>query len=531
MSFSTSAEKIRHSLKKYTKNSIIHGEIRRLSKPTSESVEETKKMPWLSFLLIEWLYQVEEASDAIDATDKDLYNILNSMYKLQNEASNFKDSVNIYLALRRMLLGQLWCQLTPLHHHFTLIRLYSLMIIDGKTPYFEKTFKKITEIELFDFFQLSLWLSFASVHQKGIIKYEQILKEFYPKYTTHYLAKILKLVSGGSAKLREVMSTVKTPKISPERYFASPKLLDVPFFKFEDRLGSLHSSVTCKGLAEFVLNIFKTNDHEKFRNHFSRHFEAYVGIVIDESKLTYINESNIETIYKANGLKGKVIDFLLTEINSSIFIDAKAIEPPAKIMVSDNPKIIRQRLKGSFTKGIEQSFECAKLLIGCKEVQLSKRENRFVIVVTHQDFYLSSGASLREHISNDFFSDLIAKYGDHIPIENVHFFSIEDFEGIMLMCSDHSIELPEFLRFCSAQDSQPQTRKFDIRQHLQSFMTEKEIVKNSPIGTNYLLKRKDELFEALKETLRSNSEYWKVHGTNVIPEYLNKFSELKELVR
>jgi hypothetical protein len=142
MSFSTNAENIRRSLKKYTKNSIIHGEIKRLAKSTSNGFEETKKMPWLSFLLIEWLYQVEEASYAIDATDKDLYNILNSMYKLQDEASNFKDNVNLHLALRRMLLGQLWCQLNPLYHQFTLIRLYSLMIIDGKTPYFKKPLKK-----------------------------------------------------------------------------------------------------------------------------------------------------------------------------------------------------------------------------------------------------------------------------------------------------------------------------------------------------------------------------------------------------
>lgn len=53
----------------------------------------------------------------------------------------------------------------------------------------------------------------------------------------------------------------------------------------------------------------------------------------------------------------------------------------------------------------------------------------------------------------------------------------------------------------------------------------------TPIGTDYLLKRKDELFGALEETLKSNGKYWKVNGVNAIPEYLEKFSELKELVR
>jgi hypothetical protein len=62
MSFSTNAENIRRSLKKYTKNSIIHGEIKRLSKSTSDGFEETKKMPWLSFLLIECSGQVKLAT-------------------------------------------------------------------------------------------------------------------------------------------------------------------------------------------------------------------------------------------------------------------------------------------------------------------------------------------------------------------------------------------------------------------------------------------------------------------------------------
>lgn len=529
MSFSNKAVKIRSRLCKYTKNSIIQEEIKRLSKPVTQGFEEAQKMPWLSFLLVEWLYQVEEKKDAVDATSNDINAILNSMYKLQDEAANFKDGVNIQLAMRRMLLGQLWCQLPPLYHQFTLIRLHSLMIIDGKTPYFEQNFKKLTGVELFDFFQFALWLSLASVQQKGIIKYEQILKDFYPKYSVLYIGKIIKLVSGGPEKMFGVMGSIKTSTISQERYFATPKLLDIPFFKFEDRIGSLHNSVSCKGLAEFVLNLFKQNDHEKFRKHFSRHFEEYVGVIIGESGLPYMSENEIKKIYKSNGLKGKVIDYLLIDDSSSVFIDAKAIEPPQKLMVSDNPEIIRQRLKGSFTKGIEQSFECAQLL-DCEGVALSEREDRFVVVVTHQDFYLSSGVSLRANISSGFFDELIDKYGDPIPIENVHFCSVEDFEGIMMMCSDHSIELPEFLRFCSVQDLDARTRKFDIRQHLQSFMTDKGIAKNSPIGTGYLSKRKDELFEALTTTVKSNNEYWQVNGMNAIPEYLNKFAELKKLV-
>jgi hypothetical protein len=531
MSFSDKANVIRKSLGKFTKNSIVHEEITRLSQPTTDGYVEAQKMPWLSFLLMEWLYQVDEIPHAKNANSKDVYKILNSMYQLQNDASNFKEGVSYKLALRRMLLGQLWCQRNPLYHQFTIVRLYSLMIISGKTPYFEKTFKTITGIELFDFFQLSLWLSIATVEQKGIIKYEHIVNNFCPQYSVEYISNIIKLICAGPAKMQQVMQTVAKPEISPERYFAQPKLLEVPFFKFEDRLGSLHHSVSCKGLAEFVLNTFKQEDHIKFRKHFSRHFEEYVGVVLDEAKEAYIDENAIKRIYKSNKLEGKVIDFLLLKDESSVFIDAKAIEPPEKVMVTDDAEIIRQRLKSSFSKGIEQSFECAQILAGCKEVTLAVRENRFVIVVTHQDFYLSNGVSLKEQISAGFFTSLIDKYGDHIPVENVHFCAIEDFEGIMSMCCDFEIELTEFLRFCTAQDSHAATKKFDIRQHLQSFLTSKNFDKNSPIGTDYLSKRKDELFDSLTKTLKGNSDYWRGVGTQGIPQYIGLYSQFCKLMK
>lgn len=531
MSFSSKALVIRNSLRRYTKSSIINEEIKRLSSTSREELHEAKKMPWLSFLLIEWLYQVEECKYATDATSQDVYNILNKMYQLQSDASNFKDGVSLHLALRRMLLSQLWCQLNPLQHQFSIIRLYSLLIIKGKTPYFESSFKKFTGVELFDFFQFSVWLSFASVHQKGIIKIEQIITNFHPKYSLGYIAKVVALVSGGPSKISKVMNNGVLPTISAERYFAQPKLLEVPFFKFENKLGSLHNSISCKGLADFVLNTFKDKDHEQFRKHFSRHFEEYVGVVIDESNNTYRTEKDLEKIYKANSKKGKVIDYLLESEKSTVFIDAKGIEPPEKVMITDDPNIIRQRLRKSFSKGIEQSFECANILTDCEEVTLANYEDRFVVVVTHQDFYLSNGLVLQEYVAKEFFQELKDTYGDHIPIENVHFCSVEDFEGIMITCKTYSIDLSDFLRYCTSQDSHPSTKTFDIRQHLQFFLKSKEAPKKSPIGTDHLLNRKNELFDALTGTLKTNSEYWKAKGNLAVPEFIQKYYMFSEMLK
>jgi len=527
MSFSNKAVKIRNNLKKYKKESIILSEIKRLAKPVEEGYQEAQKMPWLSFLLIEWLFQVEESPSAVDATEKDVYNILNSMYGLQDSASNFTKGVNLDLALRRMLLSQLACQKSTLYHQFTLIRLYSLMIVKGKTPYFENKFKTATGVSLKDFFQISLWLILASLLQKGIIRYDQVLKELYPQYSIETISLTLRLLAGGMSELGIVMSEKYTDNyISHERYFAAPQLLKVPFFKFKDSIGSLHQFISTKGVAEYVLELFKANDHENFRLHFTRHFEEYVGIVIDESQIPYITEVDIKATYKKNKVIGKVIDFLLTEEDTSIFIDAKGIEPPEKILMTDEPEIIRQRLKKSFSKGVEQSFECADILIKLSNITLAERQNRFVLIVTHKEFYISNGTYLKHQITDDFFDNLIEKYGDHILIENVHFCCIEDFEGISYMCKEYGFKLSDFLRFCSVEDLEARTKKFDIRQHMQSFLKENKISKTSPIGSDYLLGRKSELFEPLIKSIKDNNNYWRVNGTLAIPEFIACHKEL-----
>lgn len=526
MSFSNKATKIRTSLKKYKKESIIRSEIKRLAKPVGEGYLEAHKMPWLSFLLIEWLFQVEENQNAVEATDADVNRILNNMYALQDDASNLADSITLDLALRRILLSQLPCQLPVLYHQFTMIRIYSLLIIKGKTPYFENKFYEINEVELKQFIEISLWLQMAALAQEGNVRYDQIIKELYPAYDLHTIEITLKLLAGGLDKLQEVMSQTFTDKISSERYFASPQLLKVPFFKFSESIGSMHQSISCKGVAEFVLEFFKVNDHENFRKHFTRHFEEYVGKVIEEAGIPCVDEKRLNAIYKENQVKGKVVDFLLTQDDDNTFIDAKGIEPPEKVLMTDKPDIIRQRLKKSFSKGVEQSFECAEILNECDEISLCEREKRFVLVVTHQDFYILSGAYLKRNITDSFFDELVEAYGDHVPVDNVHFCSIENFEGIMHICKEHGVKLSDFLRFCNQQDSDTRTKKFDVRQHIQSFCTSLGLDKTSPIGSDYLLERKDELFNSLIEGVKANGEYWRANGTNAIPEFIHKYQEL-----
>ncbi|MEC4087190.1 hypothetical protein [Pseudoalteromonas rubra] len=528
MSFSNKAARIRNSLKNYKKESIIRSEINRLARPVAEGFNEAHKMPWLSFLLIEWLFQIEESQNAVEASDADVNRILNNMYALQDDASNLADSVALELALRRMFLSQLPCQLPVLYHQFTLVRLYSLLIIKGKTPYFRDKFFEVTEIDLKHFIEVSLWLLMASLAQKGTVRYDQILKELYPAYDLKTIIITLKLLAGGLDKLQEVMSQTFTDKISSERYFASPQLLKVPFFKFSDSIGSMHQSISSKGVAEFVLEFFKANDHENFRKHFTRHFEEYVGKVIEEAEIPFIDEKRLKAIYKKSKKNGKVVDFLLTQGDENVFIDAKGIEPPEKVLMTDKPDIIRQRLKKSFSKGVEQSFECAGRLNDCEGISLCEREKRFVLVVTHQDFYILSGAYLKRNITDSFFDELVEAYGDHIPVENVHFCSIENFEGIIHICKEYDVKLSDFLRYCNQQDLDARTKKFDVRQHIQSFCASLGLDKTSPIGSGYLLERKDELFNSLIDGVKANREYWRANGTNAIPEFIYKYQELIE---
>lgn len=526
-SFADQAGKIRNDLKRYKKDSVINQIVEHLNAPTSSSLDELRKMPWISFLLIEWLYQVDEEKSAKGATIKDVIKIMNKIYALQAPALRLYDGVQAMLAIRKLLIGQLWVQSHPLQYQFFLIRMYALLGESAPSKAFDETFRNETDMGIKDFFAISLWTTIAFTKERHAIKYEDIIHNLHPHYSVDTLVKYFRLIGAGRSRLAETMMETKDGNISAESYFSDTKLLKMPILFYTERMVSIYNALLVRSLSEFALETLKKKDIDRFRRIFSPAFENYVEIAIKETGFTYFNEAEIQDIYKENNKTAKSVDFIIKEDACTIFIDTKAIEPHQKVKVSDKPRVLMGKLESSFSKGVVQAFETAKTLLSCNKHRIRIEDKRFALVVTNKDFYISNGIKLHEQISDEFFTKLAAEHGNNIPIENVYFICIEDFEGLLLLCKNNTVSLGEFLDFCVAQDSNPLTAKFDVRQHINAFAKQIVAKNEGPIGTNRLLDAKEHLFDLLITANEESNSYWRKGGMALIPEFVNKTELLK----
>ncbi|TNZ33707.1 hypothetical protein CGK50_23910, partial [Vibrio parahaemolyticus] len=106
MSFSTDTQKIRNSIKRYTKESVVQHLLTRLHTVYPGEPKAIGR-PWTVCLMLEWALELEPNQGANPATEKDVWNILNKIWALQGKATNFADEDNVWLSLRAFFLTQL----------------------------------------------------------------------------------------------------------------------------------------------------------------------------------------------------------------------------------------------------------------------------------------------------------------------------------------------------------------------------------------------------------------------------------------
>lgn len=527
--YTEKAKKIRSKIARYEKLSVLEHLLKHLHYPENSALDTAKKMPYIAFLLIEWLYQVKPLPQAVTANSDDVNRLLNEVYALQSSAVNFKDEVHHSLAIRKMITAQLWPQQSKLYRWFNLARFYSMTIGPGVSVWFASDFERAHKLSLKNFYTLSLWLLVRFDENRNSIQYERAIIELTPYFSVEEVASFFKIVAGTLNDLCRFLEPLADESVKVDSFFANTQLTKMPVILLENCITTPHASLLSKAISNFVLEDFKSRNHQEFRQRFTKEFEKYVRIVLEESSIRFIPESVIQDAYKEEGLTDqKVVDFLINHGDSTVFIDAKGIEPHRRVQVSDNSRILKDKLKTSFTHGVFQAYGCASAISQLKTINISSRESTYALIVTHHDFYLSNGTTINTQVDPTLHDRLVAKYGDHIPIEHVYFVSIDDFEGIMKLCKDSSTTVSEFLSFCVEQDSRPETRKFDTRQHITAYTEVKEIERKGPIGTDHIIERKQEIFEHLEEAIRVSRSHWIDSNISGLPSYCTSHDLLKE---
>ncbi|MDO6514408.1 hypothetical protein [Neptuniibacter sp. 2_MG-2023] len=526
MSYTDRAKSIRARLSCFQKRSVLKHILNYLHQPEENGLDAARKMPYIAHLLIEWLYQVEEFEWAREASKEDVGCILDKIFHLQSIAAPFRDHVHYELILRKMLSAQHWPQQSRVVRLYRLTRLHALTTSEEEeegSTWFEEQFEKVNKLTLEEFYVLSLWLMIKFDENNYAIPYQRIIIELTPFFDIEKVSKFFKLISVNLKQLEAYLYPLSEQSVSIDAYFAPTALIKKPVFMLSDYITTPHHSLLTKAISEFVLMDFKARDSQRFKDKFTPIFEKYVGTVLDESGSTFIPEDVLNDLYKKYNQQGnKVVDYLIKEEDAVIFIDAKGIEPHPKVQVSDNSRILKDKLSSSFTHGVQQAFGCASTLKEIGEIEIPKKERCYALVVTHLEFYISNGKRLNDLVDPTLHEKLMEKYGDHIPIENIYFTAIDEFEGIMKICRDSECNLSAFLEFCVQADKNGATGKFDMRQHIIEFVKENALVKRGSIGTAYIKKKQEHLFKKLGEVVGRSESYWRYKGLAGMQEYSQK---------
>jgi len=356
-SFSQQAEKIRQELRKFDKSAFMNRILEHLHRETIDLMGEAKKMPGLCYLALEWLYQVNQLPGALKPSAEQVSRILNRIYQLQDRALSLREGVDLDLALRRMLFAQLWYQRNPRTHLFDIYRSFALMDPDKGSSWFDEQFLSHHGVKLKDVFFIATVLTVNVMKGGHSLNYSGILPKLVPKYKPEYVAKLIRLIGKPLHEVEEMLASAKQEPIRPSEYFKDPVLLESPAILRKNDMIIIHRPLFIRAMGTLVRRLFVAIDKQAFVQRYSKQFERYVQIVLEEASYDFITEDDIEALYKSSGRTGqRKVDFVVTESEATIFIDAKAVDPLPQVRNSDTPKFIFDKSK-QLQKGQLANFQ------------------------------------------------------------------------------------------------------------------------------------------------------------------------------
>jgi len=488
-------KRIRNKFRKYNSLSVIIGCFNYLYSPAKDKMEELNKQPWLILLLVKWILLDEQFNvhneKSIPANK--LNAILQAVHDLGGITRLPSDFEHYTLFFRSMAYQQFFYQ-----HQFSPSHLARQQILFGELPennLIHSKFEELTSLKISRFLELSLitLVRFISQKNKSIPTnwYSNVLHE----YSRDEVNNFLQTISLPLLSIKETLTTRDNGRRTAQEYFEQTPFLEFPLIQTNQDFLCTYPNVLFRCLEHFIYDKLRMWDAQKFMGKFGPMFEKYVEKTIEYTGLPYINESNLKKHLKN---KGNLIDFIICDNDSNIFIDAKAVEMAYQGKVTHLSEVLKDKTKNSVIKAIKQSHDVLKQLgtSGMSHPFLKNQAKNYLLVITFKELYLGNGRTFYEAVAKKKIDSIYDEYKGHskIKLEDMYFITIDEFDVFAELIKTKKIGLAEGLDEARKKDSNPQTKKFDFCLHLMSWGQSNNI-------PAFLQNTSDEMFEKLKNIL------------------------------
>jgi hypothetical protein len=530
--FQQQALEIRGEIRRFSTDSLVNQFFAYLQKTPHLLKDGQVSAPWVVLLAIDWALELSDNALQRDASCEDAHNILNRIWQIQHLTSTGGPDA-LLVQLRALLAPQITFQRSPQSMGFFFLRMKR--IIDASPDHrdeLKQVFLNLHKIDFDIFYAISFTILVMCIRQNlRAIMYSDILNFLTPHHSINDIALVLKILSSTLDQLKSRARDERTSKLPSERdYFKESIFLQTPFLRLDDCLLIIHPVVVLVGTSESVLrSLIRQNDAS--RRLFTKCFEEYVALVHQEFDVPMIRENELRDMYNRAG-KGDqpVVDFLLADQSASILIDAKGIDPTNPHLSATSRYALTRRIRGQHLKAIEQIIDTIGVLSEIQPQQLNSIENRYGLVITHQDFFLGTSDRILTFIHSVERERIQKKAENLILFRNIHFMSIEQYEHLQMIVSQHHVSLKDFFEFVSESESRRETTKMIMDQYLAAFSEHVTGALAVPSGTPSLRAELDRIFEQILTTAEANNNYWRtrvpIYGDDGIREYLKAYTRL-----
>jgi hypothetical protein len=340
-------------------------------------------------------------------------------------------------------------------------------------------FKKRYGIDLGTFLELSLILliEFSNKFENDLNNNSVSILEIFKYYDKQYIDSFIYLISKPLPEIRKLLSTPKNRTHFPSEYYEMTPLVKFPLIRSGSIITCLHPKLLFRYLEHFIYNQIKAwENSQKEYQKLTKIFEKYIGETLEYYSQNFLTEKEIEMKY---GKEGKQIDYIINEPNANIFLDAKSVEMDSIGHTSSSLDTIANKTK-SLSTAIEQAFSVLEKIKQKPHSEINPKKKNFLLVVTMKEFNISNGDKLYK-LAQKNIDRIIDKYTELIPLQNIYFITIDEFDGLCDLIYQTNQTFEHYLSSAIEEDQAPETRsmffgmKLEIwRRSLQGILLVKE---------------------------------------------------------
>jgi hypothetical protein len=445
------------------------------------------------------LSMIEGAIGKREITKNHFRELINNIYKMQHLAVDLKNGDPIPI-LRPMIMQQAWYQRPS---HWDWYTIFRQRLWFAENDYYDIEFSRITGLSIDSYITISLFVFLYACNdaKNGVAELNilSLLHSLCPSIPAAHIRNYFILTG---IRINDLPDFFKENELTDEpqgEYFQPATFRKRPLLIDGDRVYIFNSMVCTGGLATFIPTLLKERLAADYKARFGVDLENYIAKLFIDAKIEVLNEKNIEEIYKKNGLKGKVCDFLYSN-DTNIIFESKAIEPGEIVQSTSDQALLKRSLPASLIKSIKQGQRTAYNL---KQTANYKNEKFVLVIITHEDFWFATGEDISKYVDPELAKETQDEFNETpIPFADVIFLTINTFESLLESHKNGESSLESSITKCIQAVNTPEGRRFTMAHVAQDVLDDKLM------GHSFVADEADKWIAALPATMKKNSKFW-----------------------